>query len=280
MICFPNAKINLGLNIVSKRPDGYHNIETVFYPVGLKDALEIIPFDDSVADDMHPVPTEGYRFFQTGIEIQGKAADNLAIKAMQLIAQEREIPTIDIHLLKKIPFGAGLGGGSSDAAFMLKLLNKTFSLGYTVSELEKKAAEIGADCAFFIKNKPALATGIGNELTEIELDLGRYFIVLVKPEVFVPTKDAYAMVSPKHPDVLLKEIVKKPVSEWKEIMRNDFEPSVFRKYPEIREIKEQLYKNGALYASMSGSGSSVYGFFEKETEVNFKHCFVWTNKEL
>ncbi|MEA5043422.1 MAG: 4-(cytidine 5'-diphospho)-2-C-methyl-D-erythritol kinase, partial [Petrimonas sp.] len=182
MICFPNAKINLGLNIISKRPDGYHNLETVFYPIGLKDALEIVPSDGE----------ENYRFFQTGIEIRENTDDNLVIKALKLISEEREIPNIDIHLLKKIPFGAGLGGGSSDAAFMLKLLDYTFSLNYTTTQLEQKAAKIGADCAFFVRNKPAIATGVGNILEEIELDLDNYFFVLVKPDVTVSTKDAYA----------------------------------------------------------------------------------------
>lgn len=270
MICFPNAKINLGLNIISKRPDGYHNLETVFYPIGLKDALEIVPSDGE----------ENYRFFQTGIEIRGNTDDNLVIKALKLISEEREIPNIDIHLLKKIPFGAGLGGGSSDAAFMLKLLDYTFSLNYTTTQLEQKAAKIGADCAFFIRNKPAIATGIGNILEEIELDLDNYFFVLVKPDVTVSTKDAYATISPAAPKISLKEIIKKPVSEWKELMKNDFEPSVFKKYPEICTIKEQLYAKGALYASMSGSGSSVYGFFEKETDVRFDNCLVWKNKKL
>ncbi|OPZ29520.1 MAG: 4-diphosphocytidyl-2-C-methyl-D-erythritol kinase [Bacteroidetes bacterium ADurb.BinA174] len=270
MICFPNAKINLGLNIVSKRPDGYHNLETVFYPIGLKDALEIVPSESN----------EPYRFFQTGIEIKGNADDNLVIKALKLILQEKEISPIDIHLLKKIPFGAGLGGGSSDAAFMLKLLNNNFGLGYSDADLMRFAAKLGADCAFFIKNKPAFASGIGDELEEIELDLSDYFFVLVKPDIFVPTIDAYSMVSPKQPEISLKKIIKKPVSEWKEVMKNDFEPSVFKKYFEICKIKEQLYDRGAVYASMSGSGSSVYAFFEKETDIRFDNCFVWKNKEI
>ena len=158
MICFPNAKINLGLNIISRRADGYHNLETLFYPIGLRDALEIVPSDRE----------EDFRLFQTGATIQGDKDDNLVIKALKLISEEKKIPGIDIHLFKKIPFGAGLGGGSSDAAFMLKLLNDTFSLGYTVPELEQKAAEIGADCPFFIKNKPAFAKGTGNLLEELE----------------------------------------------------------------------------------------------------------------
>ena len=268
MISFPNAKINLGLDIVSKRPDGYHNLETVFYPIGLKDALEIVPSGSE----------EKYRFFQSGIEIRGNAEENLVIKALKLISAKKEIPNIDIHLLKKIPFGAGLGGGSSDAAFMLKLLNETFSLHYSDAELQQHAATLGADCAFFIRNKPAFAKGIGNELQEIDLNLTNSFFVLVKPPISVPTKDAYAMVSPRQPETPLKEIIKQPVSKWKELMKNDFEPSVFKKYPEICNIKEKLYEKGAVYASMSGSGSSVYALFEKETDVRVNNCFVWTSK--
>ena len=254
------------ISLITMAGDGYR---VVGESENAKDALEIVP---SKNDEL-------YRFFQTGIEIQGNADDNLVIKALKLISVEKEIPPIDIHLLKKIPFGAGLGGGSSDAAFMLKLLNETFSLGYSVSELEHKAAKIGADCAFFVKNKSAFATGIGNELTAIELDLSEYFFVLVKPDVFVPTKDAYAMVTPMQPEISLKEIVKKPLSEWKEWMKNDFEPSVFKKYPEICRIKEELYELGAVYASMSGSGSSVYGFFESKKDIkdSFPNCFFWTN---
>lgn len=283
MLCFPNAKINLGLNIVSKRPDGYHNLETVFYPIGLKDALEIVPADHSIAGaDLRSAQTEGYRFFQTGIEIQGNARDNLVIKALKLISEEKEIPPIDIHLLKKIPFGAGLGGGSSDAAFMLKLLNSTFSMGYTDDELAKKAAKIGADCPFFTQNRPAFATGIGDELEAIELNLSTYFFVLVKPNIAVPTKDAYATVTPRRPEISLKETVRKPVFEWKHWMKNDFETSVFQKYPAIARIKQHLYDSGAIYASMSGSGSSVFAFFEKETDITGfpADFFVWTNKEL
>lgn len=267
MICFPNAKINLGLNIVSRRANGYHNLETVFYPIRLKDALEIVPSESN----------EPYRFFQTGIEIKGNADDNLVIKALKLISQEKEIPPIDVHLLKKIPFGAGLGGGSSNAAFMLKLLNETFSLGYSEIDLIRLAAQLGADCPFFIINKPAFATGIGEELEVIELDLSNYVFVLVKPDVFVSTKDAFAMITPAQPEISLKEIIKQPVSEWKELMRNDFEASIFPKYPEIGKIKQKLYDYGAVYASMSGSGSSVYGFFEKDIDIRFDNCFVWKN---
>ena len=283
MICFPNAKINLGLNIVSKRTDGYHNLETVFYPIGLKDALEIVPVKTG----------EKYRFFQSGIPIQGDAADNLVIKALNLISEEKDIPPIDIHLLKKIPFGAGLGGGSADAAFMLRLLNDTFQLEYTDERLMRLAAKIGADCPFFIKNRPAFATGIGDELEDIDMNLNDYSLVLVKPPVAVPTKEAYAMITPHQPDISLKEIVKLPVSEWKNAMKNDFEVSVFKKYPEIAVIKNRLYELGAIYAAMSGSGAAVFGVFRRvepecspkfacssEIEKYFEGCFVWGNKGL
>lgn len=268
MISFPNAKINLGLNIVSKRSDGYHNIETIFYPIGLKDALEIIPSESG----------KDYRLFLSGIRIDGEEDENLIIKALKLIAREKPIPCIDIHLLKKIPFGAGLGGGSSDAAFMLKLLNETFSLNYSDEELEEKAAQIGADCAFFIRNKPAFASEIGNVLESVAINLSAYQLVLVKPDCRISTKEAYAMVNPHKAEVSLKEIILKPVSEWKKFMKNDFEESVFTQFPKIRTIKQQLYEHGAVYASMSGSGSSVYGLFHHIPELGdaFKNHFVWT----
>ncbi|MDD3308664.1 MAG: 4-(cytidine 5'-diphospho)-2-C-methyl-D-erythritol kinase [Dysgonamonadaceae bacterium] len=271
MICFPNAKINLGLNIVSKRPDGYHNLETVFYPIDLKDALEITPCSMD----------QPYRFHQLGIPISGDPDKNLVIKAYNLFAELINIPPIEIRLLKTIPFGAGLGGGSSDAAFMLSLLNKTFSSDFSIDELAAMATKIGADCPFFLYNKPAFATGIGDELEIIELDLDSYYFVLVKPDFSVPTKDAYSMITPSKPDISLKEIVKRPISEWKTLMKNDFEIPVFKKYPEIQKIKQQLYDYGALYTSMSGSGSSVYAFFKDPVKVSFpNNYFVWTNMEL
>jgi len=304
MICFPNAKINLGLHIVSRRQDGYHNLETVFYPIGLKEALEIvptIPYGSSASgrpgmsytspaphtgnlpatSDTAPAPARPYRFFQTGNVIQGSEEDNLVIKALKLMTAGHDIPDIDIHLLKKIPSGAGLGGGSSDAAFMLRLLNDNFSLGYSDRELAHLGAQLGADCPFFIHNKPAFATGIGDVLEPLDIDLSNLFFVLVKPEITVSTREAYAMITPHKPEVSLKEIVKKPLSEWKEQMKNDFETPVFKKYPEICTIKQQLYDLGAVYASMSGSGSSVYGFFQTEPDLKemFNHHFVWTNKE-
>ncbi len=277
MICFPNAKINLGLNVVSRRADGYHNIETIFYPIGLKDALEIIPMQTKASATQN----KSYRFFESGMEIGGNLEDNLVIRAWKVVKKECDIPPIDIHLLKKIPFGAGLGGGSSDAAFMLKLLNTHFSLGYSEEDLRQRASTIGADCPFFVVNKPAFASGIGEHLEEIVLSLDNYFFVLIKPNCFISTQTAYAMVTPTSPTVSLKEIIKHPVSEWKETMKNDFEASVFKKFPEICNIKEKLYDLGAIYASMSGSGSSVFALFESEIEIEkyFSKQFVWTNKK-
>lgn len=275
MICFPNAKINLGLDIVSRRVDGYHNLETIFYPIGLKDALEIVP-----ASEGGEMGGKEHRFFQSGIAVDGEEQDNLVIRALNLIRREREIPKIDVHLLKKIPFGAGLGGGSSDSAFMLKMLNSTFDLGFDDARLSWFASQLGADCPFFIRNRPAFATGTGNLLEEIELDLSRYFFVLVKPDIAIPTAWAYSEIVPRKPDVSLKEIAVLPVESWRGTMKNDFELPIFKKYPEICEIKEQLYKLGAVYASMSGSGSSVFGFFKEKPQLGnqFKNHFVWTDR--
>ncbi len=267
MICFPNAKINLGLNIVSKREDGYHNIETIFYPIGLKDALEVLESENQ----------EAYTLFSSGIDVGANSENNLVIKALNMMRAEKEIPNIDIHLLKKIPSGAGLGGGSADGAFMLKLLNDTFSLGFSYNQLHQFAVKLGADCAFFLKNRPAFATGIGDQLEDVDLSLEQYYMVLVKPPLFVSTQEAYAHVVPQKPKMLLKEIVKMPIQEWRNYMHNDFETSIFKKHPAIAEIKQTLYNKGALYASMSGSGTSVYGFFEKKPKLNFPNYFVWNN---
>lgn len=267
MICFPNAKINLGLNIVSKRDDGYHNIETIFYPIGLKDALEVLPSKSK----------KTYRLFSTGIDVGANSESNLVIKALKLMGAEKHIPNIDIHLLKKIPVGSGLGGGSSDGAFMLSLLNKTFSLGYSDDELHQFAVRLGADCAFFLKNTPAFASGVGDKLERVDLSLEQYFIIVAKPNVSVSTKDAFAAIVPQQPKMSLKEVVKLPIQEWRNYMYNDFETSIFKKHPAIAEIKQTLYDNGALYASMSGSGTAVYGFFEEKPTIDFPNHFVWNN---
>ncbi|MBD9094953.1 MAG: 4-(cytidine 5'-diphospho)-2-C-methyl-D-erythritol kinase [Bacteroides oleiciplenus] len=271
MITFPNAKINLGLNIVEKRPDGYHNLETIFYPVPVEDALEVNILNEG---------NEKFRLHQAGLEIEGEAENNLVVKAYKLLDAEFNLPPVDIHLFKHIPSGAGLGGGSSDAAYMLKLLNEKFNLELTNETLEEYAARLGADCAFFIRNTPTYAEGIGNIFSPISLSLKGYQIVLVKPDIFVSTREAFAQIKPHRQTVPLKEVIKYPMEEWRELMVNDFEESVFPQFPGIKEIKEKLYKQGAIYAAMTGSGSSVFGLFKPEdiktAEEDFgKKAFVY-----
>lgn len=258
MLTFPNAKINLGLNITERRPDGYHNLETIFYPIPVEDALEIHVLSEG---------DEKYRLHQAGLEIAGEVDSNLVVKAYKLLDELFDLPPIDIHLFKHIPSGAGLGGGSADAAFMLKLLNERFSLGLRTETLEEYAARLGADCAFFIRNAPTYAEGIGNVFSPISLSLKHYQLWLVKPDVFVSTRDAFAQIKPRQPEKSLKEIIQMPVEDWKEYMVNDFEESVFPQFPAIGEIKEEMYRQGAIYASMSGSGSSVYGLFKADAVI-------------
>lgn len=255
MISFPNAKINIGLNVVSKRLDGYHNLETIFYPIKLSDALELTNSDKT-------------KFTASGIKIDGNPENNLVYKAYQLLQNDFKLPPVKLHLHKAIPFGAGLGGGSSDAAFVLKMLNNFFKLNISSPKLKTYAALIGADCPFFIENKPTFATGIGDQFQSINLDLSKYEILIVKPNVSVSTPDAYRGVIPAKPKFNLREIDNLPIEKWKDTIENDFEKSVFLKYPEIKELKQTLYKMGAIYASMSGSGSSVFGFF-RHLPVNF-----------
>ena len=237
MITFPNAKINLGLNIVEKRPDGYHNLETVFYPVPIEDALEVNILNES---------TQKFRLHQAGLEIAGEAENNLVVKAYKLLDKRFNLPPVDIHLFKHIPSGAGLGGGSSDATYMLKLLNEKFNLELSDENLEEYAAKLGADCAFFIRNTPTYAEGIGNIFSPISLSLKGYQIVLVKPDIFVSTRDAFAQIKPHRQEIPLKEVIKQPIEEWKERMVNDFEESVFPQFPAIKEMKEKLYEAGAI----------------------------------
>lgn len=255
MITFPNAKINLGLSITEKRPDGYHNLETIFYPVALEDALEI---------RICPDADQKIVLHQHGLEIAGNPNDNLVVKAYLLLDKEWNLPPVEIHLYKHIPSGAGLGGGSADAAFMLKLLNEQCQLKLTDDQLEVYAATLGADCAFFIRNAPTFAEGIGNIFSSISLSLKGYQIMIIKPDVFVSTREAFANIRPHRPEYSIKEVIKRPIHEWKEFLINDFEGSVFPQHPIIRDIKAELYNKGAIYASMSGSGSSVFGLFEPE----------------
>lgn len=285
MIAFPNAKINIGLNVVSKREDGYHNIETVFYPVLLQDALEISPVrqldpaqirrrieagllvqpdDPFFRLKRHKAQEEApyCSLEMTGNEYPFPAADNLVVKAYMLLLKDFDLPAVEVHLHKHIPSGAGLGGGSSDCAAMISLLNRRFNLRMRDSMMERYAAKLGSDCAFFIQNTPCLATGRGEILSPIDLSLKGYFILLVKPNVSVSTAQAYAGVTPKRPEISLSDAIKLPVSEWKHSIVNDFETSVFAKFPLLAQIKELLYELGAEYAAMSGSGSTVYGLFK------------------
>lgn len=268
MITFPNAKINLGLNIIEKRPAGYHNLETIFYPINLQDALEVTRRENNDKE---------YTLHISGAPLEGEPEDNLVVKAYKLLKKDYPgLLPVDIHMYKHIPAGAGLGGGSSDAACMIKLLNDKFSLGLSTERMEEYAVKLGADCAFFIRNKPVFATGIGNLFEPVELSLKGYHIILIKPDIFVSTRDAFAEIKPVRPAVSLKEIVKQPMETWKNSMKNDFEDSVFKKFPEIAAIKDELYDLGAVYAAMSGSGSSVYGIFKapiENVEDKFCGCF-------
>lgn len=268
MISFPNCKINIGLNIVEKRADGFHNIETVFYPVQWCDALEIILSDE-------------LKFISTGIKIPAK--DNLCLKAYQLLNRYFKLIPVYIHLHKNIPIGAGLGGGSSDAAFILKMMNEMFSLKLSENKIENYAGQIGSDCSFFIKNQPVFASRKGDCFEEIKLDLSNYKIVIVYPPINVSTAVAYSMVIPKSPEKSLKKILEiAPIRQWKNLIKNDFEEAIFMKFPRIAQIKNQLYQAGALYASMSGSGSAVYGIFEKDKSIKKNiwktDCIVYDNQ--
>lgn len=255
MICFANAKINLGLNIIEKRIDGYHNLETIFYPIPLEDMIEI---------ELAPQLETSYELFISGIQVEGNNDKNLVVKAYKLLKEAYNLPPIKIYLHKSIPSGAGLGGGSSDAAFMLKLLNTFFKLNLKTEDLEKYATVLGADCAFFIQNQPTYAEGIGDRFTPITLSLKGYYLYLVKPDVFISTAMAFSQIKPQRPQKSLLEIINLPISEWRNLMINDFEEGIFEKLPELANIKEEMYANGAIYAAMSGSGSTVYGIFDKK----------------
>ena len=269
---FPIAKINIGLYVTRRREDGYHDLETIFYPIPLHDNLSISPL--KMSDAPYHLQTAGHK-------IEGNPDDNLIVKVYKQLAEEFDLPALDIYLYKRIPMGAGLGGGSSDAAAMIKLLNETFDLGLSIADMERRVARLGADCAFFVQGKPAFATGIGDILTPIELSLSGMHLVLVKPDIFVSTKEAYGGIVPATPEHDLLESIKAPIAEWRHTVSNDFEKNVFRLYPEIAAIKQTLYDMGAVYASMSGSGSTVFALFQhavEEAERVFDDCFVWQSK--
>jgi len=252
MLSFPNCKINLGLRILRRREDGYHDLETVFHPLAVKDVLETLR-------------SETLSFTSTGLPIPGDAAANLCLKAWQLLKKDfPELPDVQIHLHKNIPIGAGLGGGSADGAFMLVLLNRQFRLGLEEEKLMSYAAQLGSDCPFFILNKPCLAGGRGEKLEPIGLDLSGHRFALVNPGIHIGTAWAFSQCTPSEEGRSIREIIALPVDAWKGQLVNDFETPVFRAHPELKKIKEKLYHAGAIYASMTGSGSSFFGIFAKE----------------
>ncbi len=255
MVLFPNCKINLGLHITRKREDGYHDLETVFYPIGIKDVLEII---------QAPNPTQAFSFSSTGLAIQGNPTDNLCAKAYALLKKDfPQIPSIQMHLHKQIPMGAGLGGGSADGSFALKLLNQLFHLDISEEQLIQYALELGSDCPFFIINQACLGKGRGEILERLTLDLSQYQFLIVNPGIHIGTGWAFSQITPKPVEHSLISLINQPIATWKDHLINDFEAPVMAAYSAIAQIKKALYQAGALYASMSGSGSTLYGIFEK-----------------
>lgn len=267
MLTFPNCKINLGLRITEKRPDGYHNLQSCFYPVGWGDVLEV-------------VSATKFSFNSTGLEIPGELSKNLCVRAYELLKADYALPPVQMHLHKIVPIGAGLGGGSSDAAFALKLLNEQFSLKLSTAQLEGYARRLGSDCAFFIQNKPTYCVEKGDVFEDIAVDLSGYYILLVYPNLAISTAEAYARIQPRQPAIPLREQLSAPIDTWQATIHNDFEDSLFPVYPVLADIKQQLYEIGAVYASMSGSGSTVYGIFQAPVTVQ-NHLLrynVWQGK--
>lgn len=252
MILFPNAKINIGLNVGSRRPDGFRNLESAFYPVQWTDALEM-------------VPAEKLSFQLSGIPVPGDPETNLCVKAFQLLQADYGIPAVAMHLHKNIPIGAGLGGGSADAAFALRLLNGLFELKLSPKVLEDYARRLGSDCAFFIRNKPVFATEKGDVFQPLPLDLSGYPCLLVYPNLHITTAEAYGLVALRQPEIPLLQLLQQDIASWKNTVYNDFETALFPRYPELAQIKARLYEQGALYAAMSGSGSTIYGIFPPGT---------------
>ena len=268
MIVYPNAKINLGLNIIRKRDDGFHELASVFYPVSWKDALEIVRSSE-------------LKFTASGLPIPGDQSNNLCLKAFNLLKEEFDISAVHIHLHKVLPMGGGLGGGSSDAAFTLRVLNEMFELQLDRTQLRERAAKLGSDCAFFIENTPQLATGRGEVLSPFSVDLSGYNILLVYPAVAVSTPWAYSQIVPQQATHNLVEVLSAPVEKWREQLVNDFESPIFKAHEELAEIKEAMYSWGASYAAMSGSGSTMFGIFKQgiilpieQFELFGYNCFI------
>jgi 4-diphosphocytidyl-2-C-methyl-D-erythritol kinase len=267
MISFPPCKINLGLRILRKRSDGFHDIETCFFPVQWCDVLEIVPSSET-------------KIFQTGIPITREPTANIVFKAYELLKKDFSIGPVELHLHKIIPHGAGLGGGSSDAAHTLKLLNTIFDLKLSSEQLRKYALTLGSDCPYFLEAKPMLGTGRGEQLEPVSVDLSGKYLTLIKPNIHVSTAEAYSGVMPQLPSVSLQSVIQKPIAEWRQSLTNDFEKSVFVRHPEIGAIKEFLYAKGAVYASMSGSGSTVYGIFNEpfDAALHYPNFATWSGK--
>ena len=263
MITFPIAKINLGLNVVERRPDGYHNLQTVFYPVPISDALEV-----TTMDPQFPSPYD-CDLKVTNISIEGNEQRNLVVRAYQLLKQDFPLlPRLHAHLHKCIPTQAGMGGGSSDCAFMIRLLNEQFHLELTDQQMIDYAARLGADCAFFILSRPAYAEGIGEQLQPVALDLSNYWIAVVRPDIPVPTKEAFSLIHPHYPEKNCRDVIMQPIKTWRHDLVNDFEQSVFALHPEIGAVKQRLYDLGAIYAAMSGSGSALFGIFKEKPTLD------------
>ncbi len=268
MLTFPNCKINLGLNIVAKRSDGYHDLETIFYPILLKDVLEV-------------VQSPAMNFTASGLEIKGDPSSNLCLKAYTLLQKDfPELPPVNIHLHKVIPMGAGLGGGSSDGAFMLTILNNQFNLQLSEEQLLNYALQLGSDCPFFILNIPVFATGRGEVMEKIELELSPYKFLIVNPGIHISTKEAFETLKPKAPLKSANDIVLQPVETWKNELVNDFESSIFPRYPLLADIKQKIYNAGAVYASMTGTGSTVYGIFEQNQQPDLSTFSNWFHQML
>jgi len=268
MTVFPIAKINLGLNVVERRPDGYHNLETIFYPVPLMDALEILSMGEDFPSDVD------CDLKVTNIPVEGDEQKNLVVRAYQLLKQDfPTLPRLHAHLWKGIPTQAGMGGGSSDCAYMIRLLNEAFELQLSKEQMIGYAAKLGADCAFFILSEPCYAEGIGEVLQPVSLDLSGYFIGVVRPDIPVPTKEAFSRIHPHHPAVCCRDVIKHPVETWRDMLINDFEESVFALHPEIGAVKTKLYDMGATYAAMSGSGSALFGLFKEDPAEELKRVF-------
>ena len=263
MITFPNAKINLGLNVVEKRPDGYHNLETVFYPVPITDALEVFPMDPVFPSDVD------CDLKVTNLHIEGDEQKNLVVRAYNLLKHDFPVLSrVHVHLYKGIPTQAGMGGGSSDCGFMITQLNHQFQLGLSEEQMLDYAARLGADCAFFVLNRPCYAEGIGEKLQPVTLDLKGWYLAVVRPAIPVPTREAFSLIIPQHPAKNCLDVVMQPVETWREALTNDFEKSVFTLHPEIGAIKDRLYDLGAVYAAMSGSGSSLFGLFRQPVSLD------------